>query len=66
MPTQNFAERDMIEIYPIQLQKGDNPDEWVNYTNSLRLGAIQYDEATIMPIPIHMAGKLREYILQMQ
>ncbi|MBD5532609.1 MAG: RNAseH domain-containing protein [Lachnospiraceae bacterium] len=65
MPTQNFAERDMIEIYPIQLQKGDNPDEWVNYTDSLRLGAIQYDEATIMPIPIHLASKLQEYILEM-
>jgi hypothetical protein len=65
MPTQNFAERDMIEIYPIQLQNGDNPDEWVNYTNSLRVGAIQYDEATIMPIPIHLASKLQEYILEM-
>ena len=65
MPTQNFAERDMIEIYPIQLQKGDNPDEWVKYTDSLRLGAIQYDEATIMPIPIHLASKLQEYILEM-
>jgi hypothetical protein len=65
MPTQNFAERDMIEIYPIQLQNGDNPDEWVNYTNSLRVGSIQYDEATIMPIPIHLASKLQEYILEM-
>ena len=55
----------MIEIYPIQLQKGDDPDEWVNYTDSLRLGGIQYDEAMIMPIPIHLASKLREYILEM-
>lgn len=65
MPGQNFSERDMIEIYPIQLQKGDDSDEWVNYTDSLRLGAIQYDEAMIMPIPIHLAGKLQEYILEM-
>lgn len=56
----------MIEIYPIQLQKGDNPDEWVHYTNSLRVGAIQYDEATIMPLPIHLATKLQEYILLMK
>lgn len=63
-PTQKFAERDMIEFYPVQLQKGDNPDEWVQYANSLRKGAIQYDEATAMPIPIHMAAKLEEYILQ--
>lgn len=65
MPSQNFSERDMIEIYPIQLQKGDDSDEWVNYTDSLRLGAIQYDEATIMPIPIHLASKLQEYILEL-
>ena len=64
MPTQNFAERDMIEIYPMQLQKGDNPDDWVNFTNSLRLGAIQYDEATSMPIPLHLANKLQEYLLE--
>ena len=61
---QNFAERDMIEFYPIQLQKGDDPKEWVIYANSLRKGAIQYDEAAVLPIPLHMAAKLEEYILQ--
>lgn len=50
----------------VQLQKCDNSDEWVNYTDSLRLGAIQYDEATIMPIPIHLASQLQEYILEMK
>lgn len=65
-PYQKFSERDMIEIYPIQLQKGDNPDEWVIYTDSLRIGAIQYDEATVMPLPIHLAMKLQEYILVMK
>ena len=53
----------MIEIYPIQLQKGDHPDEWVHYTNSLRKGAVQYDEETVMPLPMHLAAKLQEYIL---
>ena len=64
LPYQKFAERDMIEIYPIQLQKDDDPDEWVIYTNSLRTGAIQYDEATALPIPMHMAAKLQEYLLE--
>lgn len=54
----------MIEFYPIQLQKGDDPKEWVIYANSLRKGAIQYDEAAVLPIPLHMAAKLEEYILQ--
>ena len=34
------------------------------YTNSLRTGAIQYDEATALPIPMHMAAKLQEYLLE--
>lgn len=63
LPNQKFAERDMIEIYPIQLQKGDNPDEWAAFTNSLRKGAIQYNEATAVPIPLHLAAKLQEYLL---
>ena len=54
----------MIEIYPIHLQKYDNPDEWVIYTNSLSTGAIQYDDATALPIPMHMAAKLQEYLLE--
>lgn len=62
-PYQDFKKRHMIEIYPIQLQKGDNPDEWVIFTESLREGAIQYDEATNLPLPLHMAEKLQEYIL---
>ena len=64
MPDQKFAERDMMEIYPIQLQEGDNPDEWVYFANSLRMGAIQYNGATVMPLPLHLAAKLQEYILR--
>ena len=63
-PQQKFAEKDMIEIYPIQLQKDDDPDEWVVYTNSLRTGAIQYDQATNLPIPMHLAELLEEYLLK--
>lgn len=41
MPTQDFNERDMIEIYPVQLQKGDKPDESLKYRpRRTRIGAI--------------------------
>lgn len=59
----NFAERDMIEIYPIQLQLTDNPNDWIIYANSLRYGSVQYGEATALPIPMHLGKKLEEYIL---
>lgn len=61
--SQNFLERNMIEIYPIQLQLGDRAEDWVIYANSLRYGSVQYGEATSLPIPMHLGKKLEEYIL---
>ncbi len=62
-PTQKFAERDMIEIYPIQLQREDDPDEWVIFANSLRNGFIQYSQVAVLPIPLHLANALEEYVV---
>ena len=45
-PKQRFAEEDMIELYPLQLQPGDDAADWVFYTNALR------------HIPIHIANPL--------
>ncbi len=61
-PFNRFATRNIIEIYPMQLQKNDNPNEWVHLTNSLRIGAIQFDEALSKPLPNHLASKLEEYL----
>ena len=30
----------------------------------MNIEAIQYDEATALPIPMHMAAKLQEYLLE--
>lgn len=61
-PINDYAEKDMIELYPLQLQSGDNPWEWVRFVNALRLLPIQYNQATILPLPLHLAKNLTEYL----
>lgn len=61
-PKQDYAEKDMIEIYPLQLQNGDDPTDWVRYVNALRQLPIQYNQATVLPLPLHLAKNLSEYL----
>ena len=61
-PKQRFAEKDMIELYPLQLQPGDNAADWVFYINALRHIPIQYSQSTVLPLPLHLAKALEEYL----
>lgn len=61
-PSNRFAEKDMVEIYPLQLQPGDKASEWVCYVNALRKLPIQYDQNTVLPLPLHLAKALEEYL----
>jgi hypothetical protein len=61
-PKQRFAEKDMVELYPIQLQPGDNAADWVFYANALRHIPIQYNQSTVLPLPLHLAKALEEYL----
>ena len=61
-PQQQFAEKDMIELYPLQLQSGDNAANWIFYTNALRHIPIQYNQSTVLPLPLHLAKSLEEYL----
>ena len=61
-PRQRFAEKDMIELYPLQLQPGDDAANWVFYANALRHIPIQYNQSTVLPLPLHLAKTLEEYL----
>jgi hypothetical protein len=61
-PSQRFAEKDMIELYPLQLQPGDKAENWVFYTNALRHIPIQYNQSLVLPLPLHLAECLEEYL----
>ena len=54
----------MIEFYPLQLQPGDNAASWIFYANELRKIPIQYSEATVLPLPLHLAAALEEYLFE--
>ena len=60
-PLYRFAEKDMVELFPLQMQQGDDPDQWIAYTNALRYLSVQYNQATILPLPLHLAKGLEEY-----
>lgn len=61
-PEHRFAEKDMVELYPLQVQPGDDVVDWVFYTNALRHISIQYSQSTILPLPLHLAKALEEYL----
>lgn len=64
-PKNDYAEKDMVEIYPLQLQTQDNADKWVQYVSNLCTLSIQYDQKTILPLPLHLAKTLAEdYMLK--
>lgn len=63
-PFADYAEKDMIEIYPLQLQLEDDPSVWTKYIMDLCSLAIQYDQSTILPLPLHLASALEEYLLE--
>lgn len=65
-PTQDFAEKTLQEFYPVQMQKGDIVLDWIRYVNAMRLLPIQYDQATSLPLPLHLAKGLEEYLFTLK
>ena len=54
----------MIELYPLQLQPGDKVENWIFYANALRHIPIQYSQSTVLPLPLHLAKALEEYLFE--
>ena len=63
-PKNSYAEKTVIELYPLQLQPGDDPKQWVNEVHALRELAVQYDQMTSLPLPLHLARQLEEYLME--
>jgi hypothetical protein len=61
-PRQAFAQKDMIELYPLQLQPKDKVADWIYFTNALSDLPIQYKQSTVLPLPLHLAECLEEYL----
>ena len=61
-PKQDYAEKDMTEIYPMQLQLEDQSSDWVLFTDALCALPLQYSMTTVLPLPLHLAKGLEEYL----
>jgi hypothetical protein len=53
----------LCEITTACLQAGDEPADWAALTNNLRDAATHYGEATALPLPLHLAKLVKEYVL---
>lgn len=53
----------LCELTVAALQPGDDPVEIADMVHSLRLASIQYDEATSLPLPLHLAKLMAEYAM---
>lgn len=63
-PFEEYDERNLVEFFPLQLQIGDDPLEWAQFSNMLRECMPQYaGSATKLPAPLHLATLLKEYLL---
>lgn len=53
----------LCEITTACLQAEDVPADWAELTNNLRNSATHYGEATALPLPLHLAKLVKEYVL---
>lgn len=53
----------LCEITTACLQAEDVPAEWAELTNNLRDAATHYGESTALPLPLHLAKLVKEYVL---
>lgn len=63
-PKHPFAEKDMTELYPLQLQPGDDAASWIYYAHALRDIPIQYNQSTVLPLPLYLAKGFEEYLFK--
>lgn len=53
----------ILEVTLAALQPGDDPAAWATLTHQLRRFVLQYDEALTLPLVLHLACQMEEYVL---
>ena len=61
-PNLTIAVPRVIELFLAILQDGDDADQWAVVVHRLRQMAGHHDEATRLPLPLHLARGLTEYV----
>lgn len=61
--SRSFDECSLIEYYPVQLQEGDDAEQWCAYANALREVMPESSRSVRLPAPLHFAELMEEYLL---
>lgn len=56
----------MYELTVACIQPGDDPVTWAALTHELRNTASHYNESTALPLPLHLAKLVEEYVLLLE
>ncbi len=62
-PDAAFRNPGLVELTVACIQPGDEILPWAAITHKLRHIALQYDEALKLPLPLHLAKQMEEYVL---
>ncbi|MCU0517478.1 MAG: DUF3962 domain-containing protein [Oscillatoria sp. Prado101] len=65
-PNKQASNPQMIEITVAGLQEGDEPAHWAALVHELRHVAINYSDATQLPLPLDLAAEMKEYTLPVE
>jgi hypothetical protein len=60
-PTASTWNPGLFDLTVACMQPGDETWIWAAVTHELRNMALNYDEATALPLPLHLAKQMREY-----
>lgn len=65
-PNTYYPSPGLVEITVACLQPGDEVFPWAALTHELRHIALQYNEYLKLPLPLHLAKQIEEYVLLME
>ncbi|MBO1346177.1 MAG: DUF3962 domain-containing protein [Hormoscilla sp. GUM202] len=65
-PNTYYPNPGLVEITVACLQTGDEVFPWAALTHELRHIALQYNEYLKLPLPLHLAKQIEEYVLLME
>ena len=56
----------LCEITMACIQPGDDPKTWADFAHRLRVASTHHDGGTALPLPLHLAMKMGEYVLPLE
>jgi hypothetical protein len=55
-----------LTVVALQPEDNGNPTTWAHLAHKLRQSCLQFEDATALPLPLHLAKLMEEYILSVE